>query len=92
MSREQAILSQLDASAVRGVRPEKAQAALQEVPNLADELAALERGELVGEERDLLQRSLGLLGADAADGAGIELRQDGLLSAHAPLSGDFKKK
>ena len=32
MSREQAILSQLDASAVRGVRPEKAQAALQEVP------------------------------------------------------------
>src|SRR5512146_2814542 len=42
MSREQAVLSQLDASAVRGVRPEKAQSALQEVPNLAEELAALE--------------------------------------------------
>ena len=42
MSREQAVLSQLDASAVRGVRPEKAQAALQEVPLLADELVALE--------------------------------------------------
>ncbi|MFL5264965.1 MAG: polyprenyl synthetase family protein [Anaeromyxobacteraceae bacterium] len=42
MSREQAVLSQLDASAVRGDRPEKAQAALQEVPNLAAELALLE--------------------------------------------------
>jgi len=43
MSREQAVLSQLDASAVRGVRPEKAQAALQEVPLLNDELSSLER-------------------------------------------------
>ncbi|HUK67103.1 MAG TPA: polyprenyl synthetase family protein [Anaeromyxobacteraceae bacterium] len=42
MSREQAILSQLDASAARGVRPEKAQAALQEVPRLAEELSSLE--------------------------------------------------
>ena len=43
MSHEQAILSQLDASAARGGRPEKAQAALQEVPRLAEELGALER-------------------------------------------------
>ncbi len=43
MSREQAILSQLDASALRGDRPEKAKAALQEVPTLADDLNALER-------------------------------------------------
>jgi len=43
MSREQAILSQLDASAVRGLRPEKAQAALQEVPRLASELSSLEQ-------------------------------------------------
>jgi octaprenyl-diphosphate synthase len=42
MSREQAVLSQLDASAERGVRPEKAQAALQEVPRLAGELSSLE--------------------------------------------------
>src|SRR5919204_3870838 len=42
MSQDQAVLSQLDASAVRGVRPEKAQAALQEVPNLATELSSLE--------------------------------------------------
>jgi octaprenyl-diphosphate synthase len=42
MSQEQAVLSQLDASAVRGVRPAKAQAALQEVPNLAAELGSLE--------------------------------------------------
>lgn len=42
MSREQAILSQLDASAGRGVRPEKAQLALQEVPSLALELSSLE--------------------------------------------------
>ena len=42
MSREQGILSQLDASAVRGLRPEKAQAALQEVPLLEDGLGALE--------------------------------------------------
>jgi len=43
MSREQAVLSQLDASAVRGDRPEKAQAALQEVPLLAGELSSLEQ-------------------------------------------------
>src|SRR5512141_418603 len=43
MSREQAILSQLDASAVRGARPAKAQAALQEVPRLAEELSSLEQ-------------------------------------------------
>src|SRR5919202_1609600 len=42
MSQDQAVLSQLDASALRGVRPEKAQAALQEVPNLAAELSLLE--------------------------------------------------
>ncbi len=41
-SSEQAILSQLDASAERGVRPERAQAALQEVPRLGEELLALE--------------------------------------------------
>jgi octaprenyl-diphosphate synthase len=43
MSREQAVLSQLDASAIRGVRPEKAQAALSEVPLLAEELVTLEQ-------------------------------------------------
>ena len=43
MSREQAILSQLDASAIRGDRPEKAQAAPQEVPPLNDELPSLEQ-------------------------------------------------
>jgi octaprenyl-diphosphate synthase len=42
MSQDRAVLSQLDASAVRGVRPEKAQAALQGVPNLAAELSLLE--------------------------------------------------
>ena len=43
MSREQAVLSQLGASAERGVRPEKAHAALQEVPRLAGELSSLEQ-------------------------------------------------
>ncbi len=43
MGTERAILSQLDQSAVRGVRPERAQAALAEVPRLAQELEALER-------------------------------------------------
>ena len=43
MSRDQAILAQLDASAARGGRPEKAQAALQGVPRLAEELSSLER-------------------------------------------------
>ncbi|BDG10125.1 polyprenyl synthetase family protein [Anaeromyxobacter paludicola] len=42
-SSEQAILSQLDASAERGARPERAQAALQEVPRLGEELMALEQ-------------------------------------------------
>jgi octaprenyl-diphosphate synthase len=39
---EQAILSQLDASAGRGVRPDRARAALAEVRGLAAELAGLE--------------------------------------------------
>jgi octaprenyl-diphosphate synthase len=39
---QEAVLSQLGASAVRGDRPEKAQAALREVPNLAAELSLLE--------------------------------------------------
>jgi octaprenyl-diphosphate synthase len=45
MAKDQAILQQLDESALRGVRPEKAQAALAQVPRLFEELAALE-GEL----------------------------------------------
>ncbi len=40
---EQAILSQLDASAQRGDRPERAQAALADVPALPETLLALER-------------------------------------------------
>jgi octaprenyl-diphosphate synthase len=42
MAKEQTVLKQLDDSAVRGVRPEKAQVALQDVPRLAGELAELE--------------------------------------------------
>ena len=42
MSKDQAILQQLDESARRGVRPEKAQAALAQVPRLFEELGALE--------------------------------------------------
>jgi octaprenyl-diphosphate synthase len=45
MAKDQAILQQLDESALRGVRPEKAQAALAQVPRLFEELGALE-GEL----------------------------------------------
>jgi octaprenyl-diphosphate synthase len=43
MGSEQAILTSLDESAQRGVRPERAQAALAEVPTLPENLAALER-------------------------------------------------
>lgn len=43
MAKEQAILSQLDASASRGVRPERAQAALADVPSLSESLLELER-------------------------------------------------
>jgi octaprenyl-diphosphate synthase len=43
MASEQTILSQLSQSAERGVRPERAQAALAEVPRLPETLAALER-------------------------------------------------
>ncbi len=42
MAREQAILSQLDTSARRGVRPERAQAALAGVADLEQSLAELE--------------------------------------------------
>jgi octaprenyl-diphosphate synthase len=42
MSKERAVLQQLDESALRGVRPQKAQAALQDVPRLAEDLAGLE--------------------------------------------------
>jgi octaprenyl-diphosphate synthase len=40
---EAVVLEQLDRSAVRGARPEKARAALEQVPGLAVELGALER-------------------------------------------------
>jgi octaprenyl-diphosphate synthase len=43
MATEQGILSQLDASADRGVRPERARAALADVPALPESLAELER-------------------------------------------------
>jgi octaprenyl-diphosphate synthase len=42
MAKEQAILAQLDASAQRGVRPERAQAALADVPALPETLLELE--------------------------------------------------
>jgi octaprenyl-diphosphate synthase len=42
MGSEQVILRQLDASAQRGVRPERAQAALADVPTLPESLLALE--------------------------------------------------
>jgi len=48
---DQAILSQLGESALRGDRPAKAQAALAQVPRLAEELSALER-ELVRATED----------------------------------------
>jgi octaprenyl-diphosphate synthase len=51
MAKEQAILSQLDASAQRGVRPERAQAALADVPALPETLLALE-GELTRATED----------------------------------------
>lgn len=51
MSEDQTILRQLDESALRGVRPEKARAALAQVPRLAEELSALER-ELVRATED----------------------------------------
>src|SRR5512143_2773883 len=43
MANDDVILAQLGASAPRGVRPEKAQAALAQVPRLPEELAELER-------------------------------------------------
>jgi octaprenyl-diphosphate synthase len=43
MRSQQAILSKLDAGALRGLRPERARTALDEVPRLTAELSALER-------------------------------------------------
>ncbi len=51
MATDQAIVEQLTATAERGVRPERAQAALSQVPRLAEELAALE-GELTRATED----------------------------------------
>jgi octaprenyl-diphosphate synthase len=42
MARDQAILAQLDANAERGIRPERAKAALADVPALPESLLALE--------------------------------------------------
>jgi octaprenyl-diphosphate synthase len=42
MSKDQAILAQLDATAERGLRPERAKAALADVPDLPENLFALE--------------------------------------------------
>ena len=39
MSKDQAILESLDAGALKGVRPEKAQAALGQVPRLFEDLS-----------------------------------------------------
>jgi octaprenyl-diphosphate synthase len=55
MANEQAIVEQLSATAERGVRPERAQAALAQVPRLAEELGALER-ELVRATEDAEER------------------------------------
>ncbi len=55
MANDQAIVEQLSATAERGVRPERAQAALAQVPRLAEELGALER-ELVRATEDAEER------------------------------------
>jgi len=55
MANDQAILEQLSTTAERGVRPERAQAALARVPRLAEELGALER-ELVRATEDAEER------------------------------------
>src|SRR5512138_1487894 len=51
MAKDQAILAQLEGTAERGVRPERAKAALADVPELPDILASLER-ELTDATRD----------------------------------------
>ncbi len=88
MSRERAVLSQLDASAVRGVSPEKAQAALQEVPLLAGELSSLER-ELVrameDAEETLRAAALHLVGS-----GGKRIRPTVTLLACGACDGDLR--
>ena len=58
MANDRAIVEQLSATAERGVRPERAQAALAQVPRLAEELGALER-ELVRATEDAEERLRG---------------------------------
>src|SRR3990172_5250720 len=87
MSREQAILSQLDASAIRGDRPQKAQAALQEVPLLADGLSSLER-ELTRATEDA-EETLRAAARHLVSSGGKRIRPTVTLLACGPCSPDL---
>ncbi|HEX9288683.1 MAG TPA: polyprenyl synthetase family protein [Anaeromyxobacteraceae bacterium] len=88
MSREQAILSQLDASAVRGVRPEKAQAALQEVPRLAGELSSLE--EQLSRATDDAEETLRAAARHLVGSGGKRIRPTVTLLACGACSGELR--
>ena len=88
MSREQAILSQLDASAIRGDRPQKAQAALQEVPLLADELSSLEQ-ELTRATEDA-EETLRAAARHLVGSGGKRIRPTVALLACGACSGDLR--
>jgi octaprenyl-diphosphate synthase len=88
MSREQALLAQLDASALRGDRPEKAQAALQEVPRLADELSALEV-ELTRATEDA-EETLRAAARHLVSAGGKRIRPTVTLLACGACAGDLK--
>jgi octaprenyl-diphosphate synthase len=88
MSKDQAILQQLQETALRGVRPEKAQAALAQVPRLFDELAALE-GELARATADA-EKTLQAAARHLVASGGKRIRPTVALLSCGACGGDMK--
>jgi len=88
MSRDQATLQQLEEAAPRGARPEKAQAALAQVPRLFEELAALE-GEL-SRATDDAEQTLRAAARHLVAAGGKRIRPTVALLSCGACGGDLK--
>jgi octaprenyl-diphosphate synthase len=88
MAKEQAVLQQLDDSALRGVRPERAQEALSGVPRLAEELIELE-GQLLRATADA-EETLKAAARHLVSAGGKRIRPMVTLLACGACGGDLR--
>jgi octaprenyl-diphosphate synthase len=89
MANDDVILAQLGATAPRGLRPEKAQAALAQVPRLPDDLARLE-GELAEATRDA-EETLRSAARHLVSAGGKRIRPVVTLLACGACDGDMRQ-